>query len=330
LSSSTSSSEGRPRRLWRKLLGPTTLVVVVVLLLIEAFSRTALVGASKDLRRFRGYPAAARALVAAPGLHVALIGNSATERGVDDALLSDGLTARAGRPVLARKFVADASRVNDWHFMLERFFWDTGARPDLFVVTFYEDDLEDGNRIEIGRFAQFFTQARDWPNVFDVDVDGLGDRVDFLISSAWMTFAVRSRIRDRLMGVNENLDDFLMRVNRVNRQRLMGAGQRAGRPGATVHGYRALDRLLAVAAAHGAHVLFVAYPPAPPPANQPYVIPEDTLAHLRAGHAELLDMRDKVPLIQPRHYADDVHLSPEGARLYSQALAEALAPHIPR
>jgi hypothetical protein len=320
-----------PRGLWRRLFGATTLAVVLVLLLVELLSRTTLVRASKDLRRFRDYPRAALALQQTPALRLALIGNSATDRGVDPAILGDGMTVRLGRPVQAGKFVADASRINDWYFMLNRFFWQPGIKADLFVITFYEDDLEDGNRVELGRLAQFFSGPRDWPTVFDIDVLGLGDRIDFLISSAWMTFAVRSRTRDRFLNVNASLDDFLTQVNAENRKHGKQVGPRGpGRPAPTGHTYRALDRLLAGAAANGTRLLFVAYPPAPPPINPRYVIPDATRDRLRAAGAGFLDMRDRVPKLQPRHYEDDVHLSPEGAALYSQALAGALADLLPR
>jgi hypothetical protein len=336
LTSSTSSSErpgGGPVpgwRLWVRLLGPTTIFVAIVLLLVEILSRTALVRASKDLRRFRGYPHAALELQEAPALRLALVGNSATDRGVDPAILAGGMTARLGRPVQAGKFVADASRVNDWYFMLNRFFWQPGLKVDLFVITFYEDDLEDGNRIELGRLAQFFARPQDWPTVFDVDVPGLGDRIDFLISSGWMAFAVRSRIRDRFLGVNANLDDFLTQVNAENRKHGKKQRRPVGQPAPAAHTYRALDRLLAAAAASGARLLFVAYPAAPPPVNPRYEVPAATRDRLRAAGAGFLDMRDRVPRIQARHYEDDVHLSPEGAALYSQALAQALAELSPR
>jgi len=310
----------------RRLVGWSTVLVLLVLAMLEIFSRAVLVGSSKDLRRFREYPAVARALGAAPARRVALIGNSATDRGVDPALLSRELTARVGTGVEARKLVADASRINDWYYILNRFFWQPGVAADLYVVTFYEDDLEDGNRIEIGRLAQFFTTARDWPSVFALDLPTVGDRLDFVMSSAWMTFAVRSRIRERVLeAAVPHYKTFVAATNDANIRHLK---RRAPAAAPRVHSYGALERLLGAAAAHGSRIVFVAYPTAPVPDSEPYVVDPATVARVTGAGMQLLDMRGRVPDIQPRHYEDDVHLNPEGAALYTRRLAEALAPRL--
>ena len=306
------------------LLGGTTLVVVAVLALLEIFSRTALVRASKDLSRFERYPADAKALAELPARRIALVGNSATDRGVDLPTFDAVMSEYTRRPTEARKFVADASRINDWTFILERYFWRPGVSVDLVVITFYENELEDGNRIELGRLAQFFTTARDWPTLFDVDLPTLGDRVELLAASGWMTYAVSTRIRDRVQTLVPGFRPFTESVNRENLAHVL---RRAPAPGAAgpPRSYRALDRLLARAREHGTRLLFVAYPTAPVPGVAPYVVPLETQVRIRDAGMGYLDMRGRAPAIEPRHYEDDVHLGPEGARLYSRALAIAMA-----
>src|SRR3954471_8748041 len=135
--------------------------VVLFLIALELFTRFRLFEMSKDFRRFGSYPARARTLVETTGpVRLAFIGNSATDRGVD-ARVVDATLAGAGRPARSDLFVADQSRVDTWRFILERYFAAPGLRPDMVVVTFYENDLEDGNPVEIGRLAQFFTGVRD-------------------------------------------------------------------------------------------------------------------------------------------------------------------------
>ena len=117
--------------------------------------------------------------------------------------------------------MADASRINEWYHILDRYFWRPGARADLFVVTFYEDDLEDGNAIEIGRMAQMFTGLADWPTVMDVDLPRLGDRLEFVVASAWATFAWRARMRERALGaVVPRYQSFATAVNEANASHL--------------------------------------------------------------------------------------------------------------
>jgi len=305
----------------RRLVGGAALVVVSALAMLEIFSRTTLVGASKDLSRFERYPAEAKALEQVHARRVALVGNSATDRGVDLPTFDGVMTAYSGRATLAQKFVADASRINDWTFILERYFWRPGVSVDLVVVTFYENELEDGNRIEIGRLAQFFTTARDWPTLFSIDLPTLGDKVELILASEWMTYAVSTRIRDRVLTLVPAFRSFTQSVNGENLDHatLHEPGPEAPRS------YRALDRLLARAREHGTRLLFVAYPTAPVPGKAPYVVPADTIARIQAAGMGYLDMRGRAPAIEPRHYDDDVHLDAEGAVLYARALAIAMA-----
>ncbi len=292
--------------------------MAALLLGLEAVSRVILVDASRDLRRFRSYPEVARALERAPAFRLALVGNSATDLGVQEALLSGQIGGSLGHPLEARKFVADASRINDWYHILNRYFWRPGARADLYVVTFYEDDIEDGNTIEIGRMAQMLTETADWPTVLDVDLPTLGDRLEFMVASGWVTFAWRARMRERALGVAvPDYKSFAAAVNQANSSHL----RKGALPASGPRSYRALDRLLAAARAHGSRLVFVAYP-----TPRAYPIPAESARRIEAAGMTLLDLRGRVPELGAGHYADDVHLTPEGAVIYTRRLAEALEP----
>jgi len=328
MSSSTSSSDGgagRPRRV--PLIDARVAVgVALVLLALEVFTRVKLFDMSKDFRRFRGYDARAAQLVDASGgalPRVALFGNSATDRGVDRATLERAL-AEAGRPARTELFVADQSRINTWRFMIERYLARPGRRPDLVVVTYYEDDLADGNPVEIGRLAQFFTSVRDWPQVFATDLPALSDRVDLVLSSVWATYAASERIRERLMAaIVPDFQGYSERINHIafeHRQRR--ARVPAAAPGPRT--YHALDQLLARAAGAGLRLCFVAYPTPAENGRPAYDVPADLPGRLREGHADFLDLR-VVPTLRPEHYADEVHLTDPGRIPYSEALGRALA-----
>jgi hypothetical protein len=296
--------------------------VLATLVLLEIVSRVVLVDASRDLRRFRSYPQMARDLGRSPALRVALVGNSATDRGVDAGLLAARLTGSLGQPLQAGTFVADASRINDWYHILDHYFWRPGVPADLFVVTFYENDIEDGNAIEIGRMARFFTGPADWPSVFEVDLPAIGDRLEFLLASGWASFALRSRIRERALGLAvPRYQPFAVALNEANANHLRR--RTTGRAGPA--GYRALDRLLAAARAHASRLVFVAYPT---PVG--YDIPGESARRIAGAGMTLIDLRGLAADLGPRRYADDVHLTPEGAALYSGRLADALAPLLAR
>src|SRR4051794_21105431 len=124
MSSSTSSSEKHLARGWaegsssprtappeapcskgvKSKLRRIALSLFVLLVLLEIFNRAVLLPRSKDLLRFRAYPAQAAEFVERPGMRLAFIGNSATQCGVDPALIEAELPAAAGRKVSADRF----------------------------------------------------------------------------------------------------------------------------------------------------------------------------------------------------------------------------------
>jgi hypothetical protein len=302
------------RRVWIGLL--------LVFALLELGTRVRLFNMSKDFRRFRTYPARARALVADPApFRVALIGNSATDRGVDRQAFEAGLAA-AGRPGRADLFVADQSRIDTWRFVFERYFAAPGLHPDLVVVTFYENDLEDGNAVEIGRLAQFFTTVRDWPEVMRVNLHGLDDAASFVVSSGWATYAASDRIRERLYEalVPDYQEDAERRNQIIYAHERAAAHARPQPPPSFV----ALGRLLDRAAEVGVPLCFVAYPTYDTARGAPYPLSAGLVELLRARGAAFVDLR-RIPGLGPSFYADDVHLTEAGRRPYSEALAAAIA-----
>lgn len=307
------------------------LVVIAVILALELFTRFKLFRMSKDFRRFSGYGGQAAALVGASdaegdGMSIAFIGNSATMHGVDTDLVAREMSERCGVPVRAEMFTADASRVNTWHFILESTFWKPGNRPDAFVVTFYEDDLADGNRIEIGRVAQFFTDVHDWPDVFDVDLQEFPDRAEFVVSSGWATYAARARIRERVLGLVPGYEDYLTASNAVIYRHERAAAAAAASDVPRERTYRALERVLRRAGEEESALTFIAYPTLETAEGRPYPLDTgavDRLTRAGAGFIDLRGLRDAG--IGPSLYMDDIHLSPAGRDRYSRHLAALLS-----
>ena len=92
-------------------------MVAVLLSILEVLTRVLFYPASKDFVRFAEYPARAESLVRQTGRSVALIGNSATEEGVDLATVTADLERLGLGRVHLDMFVADASEVTTWRYM---------------------------------------------------------------------------------------------------------------------------------------------------------------------------------------------------------------------
>jgi hypothetical protein len=294
--------------------------IALVLLGLEWVTRTKLFHASKDLSRFAAYPARAKALCATPGKHVAFVGNSLTGEGVDPELFGREMGVNAGL------FVADGSHINTWYWIIRHEFYAQGALPDVIVFHFYETSLEDGKRLEIGRLAQFFTDPGDWPEVFAHDVTGLEPRAELMLSSVWATYAVRDRIKERVLELVPGFEDFATEMNTIDYAHEARGFAGKPRQAATRND---LGRVIADAKEHHVRLLFVAFPTQPPAGQTvPYEIPDATRQVIDGGGELLLDLR-QVPVLEKSHYRDEVHLTREGRAIYTRYLAQEIRTSFP-
>ena len=303
------------------------LVVIVLFAAVEVFTRVYLYPNSVDFSRFASYPERAEALAGSPGLRVAVIGNSATEKGLDMAVLRRELERLNVEPVTVDKFIADSSHVNEWYYMLKRYFFDPGNAPDVFVLTDYQDRFEDGARVDVGRLAQFFTGPEDWGQVFGEDLEDFEEQVEFGLSSAWATFAARDRLKARLLDVFvPDYEGYAQYQNEgVLRHNRLVAGDTGEAPRGRVT-HDALERLTDSISANGAKAMFVAFPTRPTGPQPPYRLRPSTIDAMRKGDATLVDLR-RIAGLDRADYEDELHLaSRRGRALYSRELARALAP----
>ena len=313
------------RRSSRSELGRALLVVTAVFIVLEIFTRTFLFRASKDFSQFLAFPHRSAVLVDQPGTRIAFVGNSLTREGIDPQIFSQTLSEHVDGVVAADVFAADASKINVWYYLMNRYFWRPERSPDLFIVSYYENNLLDGNSIEIGRFAQFFVERQDWPEVFSHDVTSFGQRMEFLLSSGWATFAARDRIKERVLSLLvPHYQELTLQTNEIQRQ------QRSSSLGTTTHKavtHDMLKRFLARANEHRSKIVFVAFPTIIPGRDrpyQPYELDSETTRLIREAGMQFVDLR-QVPELTPDMYADDIHLNAIGRPIFSHHLATALS-----
>jgi hypothetical protein len=312
MTSSISSSSGRP-------LKHIALFLFAMFVALEIVTRAVLFPMSSDYVRFATYAKRADILVNQPGMSIALVGNSATEEGVDPILLKSMLEQNVPGPVHVDLFLADGSEISTWRSVINHYFWKRANKPDVIVITFFDNALEDSDRVEWGRIAQFFTDMSDWPELFRVDLTSNASRIEFLVSSVWATYAARDRIKQRILTLA--IPDFRRYGPTLNDLNRRYANQRNEDVSAKRGTYRALSRLLERARAEQVQVLLVAFPTR----NSRYTIgPKiQKLAHLTG--AEVLDMRQSVKLTCGQ-YRDDIHLNVDGRAIYSEQLGKAVGP----
>ena len=322
-----------PPQRGRFVLGRWGGIVLMTLALfagLEIVTRVVLFPASRDFSRFRTYPRRAETLSQQPGWRIACMGNSLTQRGLDTNLLAASVGSALQKPAAADWFTADASKVNTWHYMANRYLWQPGRQPDVLVLPFYENNLADGNRLELGRFAQFFVTFQDWPEVFQHDVTTNGERFEFVVSSFWATYAARARIQERaLSAVVPEYQDFTSWVHSPVEPAAPAQSPAAAAPvsGAPVQTHATLKRLLDRAQANGTHVVLVAFPTLVSGkigSGPPYEIEADARQVIADAGMDLIDLR-QVPALSLDMYADDIHLNAHGQAVFTQIFAKVLA-----
>lgn len=296
-------------------------IVVAWFVVLEIAVRTLLVPASQDLREIRAYGQRAERLVQSDGLRLAVVGNSAARCGIDPERLRAAIDRRpAGTRV--ELFSPDGSGIVDWCCLLNRCFWEPGRAPDAAVICFF-GGLQD-HRSDSGRLVHYFATPADWLVLLRHGYHGAGERIDFVLSTFWTTYAVRARLRDRLLKLA--VPDFEAYRTALNAAEFQQEQRRTAPEQTGKKTYFFLQRLLADARAHRTRLIFVAFPGRPDAlaARSTYPIPEEVRGWIRAAGMGLLDLR-RVDGLTADLYRDAVHLKPEGQRIFTQVLAARLA-----
>jgi hypothetical protein len=309
---STSSFEGveRASRLRRGSIAVLLLVIAIFLVAFEAATRLVIEHKSKVQREVnveyaeaiaiqRHRPPAPRQLL--------VVGNSLVGHGID----MDELRRDLPTDWKAHEFWIYNTNYDDWYFGLRRLFAD-GSRPDVVAIVFAAIHWNaTGTRGDYS--AQYLFSTGDIPKVqSQLDLDRT-TTASLLFSRFSKAYAIRSEVRKVLL--NQLLPDL---------PRMYGLFK----PGPTRHISErqlvdvATRRMLAykeLASRYGTS-LVVVVPPLPPPREEHH-------AALREA-AERAGVHIAIPLsgedIPSSDFSDDVHLTPQGATLFTSALAQVL------
>ena len=289
---------------------------------MEVFSRLYTFHISKQ-STWVDFPKRAQKLARASGAKVVIVGNSTTQFGVDSGRFEQALKNCGVEPVKAEKFAIGGTHINKWHYILKRFIWEPGCKPDLIVIPFMRHDLADSVDAPVSMLAQLVSGPKDWREVFKIDLQTSSEKAEFITASYWCTFAARDRIKGSLLAAAvPGYKRYAEQINAVNSRpkSLATPFQPVART------YQALARLQRYAHQFETKILFVAYPVRSSAQDTPYSLNPALLSAIDAGGMELLDLRN-VTELTPDKYEDTVHLNDAGNKIWSRVLAEQVASH---
>jgi len=307
------------RMMWLRRLASTAAIFVLCFLCVEYVVRSRIMPASRSYRLMDTvYPAQAEELGQQKGVRVAIVGNSSTERGVDAGVCQERLQSLGIADVSARVFTFDGSDVPEWNYILNRYFWHAGIKPELVILPFFFHGLAAEEPVDVGRLAYCFTTSDDWLELFSHE-PSLNWRIEFLLSTNWASFALDGRVQRRLFPwLIPNYQPFARELHDAeisHRTR-----RRVAAPPVVLPSHRALQRLLLHAQQEGALLCFVAFPAR----DVKYELASQEIALIRQAGMEFIDMRS-VDGLTPAMYEDYIHLLTPGQKLFSRRLAESVA-----
>lgn len=307
---------------FRRELGVVALAALV-LLGAEVGVRALEPQLSLDVQHVNKIPTIVADLAAQPGRHLLLLGNSMTREGVNVETLTS-VWAQRGVPaaeLAVARVYPDSTQLLDWHYLYRRYLAGETARPDLLVVGFSQLGLHDtpADADQIGRIARNATTLRDAPELFTHDLHTLSQRAEYLLADTSVGFAIRERIRLRVLDLL--IPNFRPTQRALNEAQSEIAAVPVAADTAQLS-YRALQRFLQLVDTQAVEVVFVAMP-----LRAPYALDPRLPALIDEAGAHLVDLR-AVPGLTPAAFRDTLHLAPQGAEIYSRTLAHALLPFV--
>jgi len=264
-------------------------------------------------------PAISKRLASAEGQRVLVLGNSLVRDNVNTDVLDEELRAQGAGPIHIERVYLLNTVINDWYYAFKHHFIDTGRAPDVLVLCFATSHLED-YPIRRTVVARYNSNARDLPEIFSNDVKDFDGRADFLLSSWSASFAYRTNVQRRIL--NSFVPNYLETVTRINeglKGEVVSPSDEAGNQPVHIPNYDRFGKFLRMAASKGVRVILVAVP-----TESPYAIDPVIRSTLEAAGGSLIDTRT-VDGLSKDSYEDELHLTVDGATLYSRFLAHQLA-----
>jgi hypothetical protein len=290
--------------------GRVLVTVAVVLAIGEAVLRLGGQRLSADVQHIRSIPARADRLAHADGLRILFLGNSLTREGVRLDVVQEHFDCTP--PVALERVFPDDTTILDWYYLFRNDFGGERA-PKVLVLSYARGQLTDATGIHAERIAGSFGGWSNAREMLRLDLDDLGDRIDYLLASTFRLFSERERVRDRVLATAT--PDYRSTAQRLNDSERAGRASGTARP---AEAFSRLRRLLELCRDRRVRVVVVAMP-----VPGGYGIDPRLPGLLRDGGADFLDMRSTEGL-NASDYADGYHLAPRGAETYSAALATHL------
>lgn len=309
MSSSTSVSKNT----WRALL-----LAAFIVLTGELVIRVAKPFLSGDAMHIKQIPQIARALEESQGIKILFLGNSMINNGIETDVVKREFKHLNLENAFIAKVNPDGTDLWDWHFLYKNFFLTNSIRPDIIVVGFGRDLLDDQRPANPSRLAGDFCQIRDLRDLMVSNFKNVSNTKEFILASVSLLYSKRETIRNRLIVAFVPFTrEITVVIHKSKREMELKFDTRNGMPPVS---YARLVKFIDMAQGNGSLVVLIAMP-----TSDGYIIRKELLATAEMHGAVVIDMRE-INYLSKKYFIDAMHLKPEGARILSHELAKRLIP----
>jgi len=287
------------------------IVLVLLACLIAADCALRLVDArlSGNIAHIESIPALVSSVATSEERSMLIVGNSLTNNGVDEKLLTEHLSN-----ISLAKVTPDGTGLWDWRCLLEReVVRRHDVHVDVVVIGFAWHLLSDQTRANASRLGALYCALEDLARPRSIGLRSFGDMGEFVLARVSRIYALRDVLRNRLLPLL--IPHYEMYTQQANEAR---AG-RAQQEDAPVYTYEHFRSFLSGLQQKGTRLILVAMP-----VQADYELDPELLELVASGAIGLIDLRDLEGL-DPSMYLDAMHLNARGQQLLSEQLAVQLA-----
>jgi hypothetical protein len=295
-------------------------IIFAIVLAGEVSIRFCIPFVSGSVRHIKEIPILAEQLSESKGVRILILGNSMINNGIHVNVIRKEIEKIGGTISNVVKINPDGTDLWDWYFLYKNYFLVLPNPPDMVVVGFRSDFVEDQRRPNPSRLAANFSGILELSELIAFGMKSSGEIAEYLVASSFCLFAHREAIRNRAMDMFiPYYKDIIVKLRTAEWK----APSLALDVAKGDHSYRRLATFISLVQSKGGMVILVALP-----IRNNYIIKNELLLTADEGGAVLLDLRSVRGLHQT-HFIDAVHLNTAGAEILSRQLAKNLTPLLP-
>lgn len=293
------------------------LTAIIMILFGEFVVRLAGPLLSGNAMHIKEIPMIAGEMAQNQGKKLLFLGNSVINNGIDIDIINAEFQRCIDGRAFATKINPDSSELLEWYFIYKNYFLRNTIVPDVVLIGFVRDWLEDHRQVNPSRLASGFCRLNNFPDLTNLGLKRPADIKEFLLASMFSLYADRETIRNRVL---DSIVPFYRGVAATINRSTWVKGKMNCTGSNEVARYKRLENFLKITKINGSQVMLIAMP-----TRDKYTISDELLMVAEMYGSRVIDMRNIIGLMDT-HFFDSVHLIPEGAKIVSHELVGRLMP----